>query len=1405
MNKWQVARRKKIAVSGKNKLKNKITLSSYFMKRNLIVLSIISLLYFSNALAGTVEIISSQDSLEAPLLAAPLNMSRLQPTNNLTVQWNSSPGANNYQFQYSLDSSFTYSGIVDDYSVSDTLVILSSLKNETTYFWRVRAKSGFISGNWSQAWSFTTTPLPAAVNLFFPENNLVNQENNIQFVWNKAPQNTTYLLQLSPDSTFSDYNSIIKKSVNDTAVQLYNLNYNTIFYWHVKAFNIDGAESNWSVIRNFETKLSPPQILHPYGIGLDTALIFEWLPVDSAKKYRLQISSNKNFDDASLLFNSIVDSSGLSVPNFKLAHTYFWRISALNSKGDSSDWSKIIQLQIRLATPEVIFPKDSSNNVDTVVNFSWSKVDSAVNYRLVVSTDTSFTKLLTDTVISSTQISLTKFEHYTRYYWRLLALNRVLNFSNWTAARTFKTNIQVPYLYSPVNNLINNTDTVKFNWDRIKGAESYRFQAAYDSAFARIFINTKTNDSLYLLSKLLPDTTFCTRLMAFNSEGDSTGWSNVIKFATNPLFKVTGKNILDTLNISENPADSIAAITLFNNGPNTLFIDSIKIDPDSILSIDTTGIVLGGNSQIQKIIRLNRNKILPGENFGSISFIRINSRGEKQNYNLNISFFIEKALPYFSPDTLDFGLVTSDSAGYKGLSLRNFGGNIDVKITKIFQVGPDSSSFNLYNNPNLVKANQSTFLPVEFKPLKIGVNSSTIEIETNSSPIKNFQFILKGIGKGGELSTATINSIKGLSDSTFESLISPGKFIGFKNTGDTTLKLGISFSKNIWGFDSNNSYSPVIKSGDSVSIFLRYLARNFNPLNTDTMIIHHNGFGENPIIVLLKGSFDKSRLIPLILNNITINNSIFPGSGNEYWADSTISIDIDSSFISTLLYPDFRFKYYMGNVDTALYAAQMERFEFIIPSWKVGDGGLVFSGELLMRNNNDKIVDSVLLFNGFSPRIIIKGYNPPVIKVPRSIPGKSADEANVKWSFFGFPFDTVFVDSVFNYFGGRNNMRDGEWMLYKYDAANKNSFSGMNSEIFQPNSAYFFAQALVDTFEISNVYYRNILTRRLTDTVMTFSGSDWKTVSDPFTFNVQVEPPAMLFRYNTGKQAFEMTNIMKPGEGYFLEPAINSFSLKTYGKYTPANIPESINEAGWYVNLKINDNSKENSLLFSLNNQSGLGKVNSNLIKEDYAVPPRIQKGLYSYIEDQSGGMYGVSVKAQTAGAAWDVVISNDLSDDNVAIHPQITGRIPEGIKFALYDYSKKKLISDSSFSFYLSKNELKKFKILIGTEKFIEQNFGSLNNQHPYSFELFQNYPNPFNPSTTIKYTVPGLGVKPVDVQLKVYDVLGNEVATLVNGEQYPGEYQVKFNAQTLASGVYFYRILAGGYVSIKKMLLLK
>ena len=120
-------------------------------------------------------------------------------------------------------------------------------------------------------------------------------------------------------------------------------------------------------------------------------------------------------------------------------------------------------------------------------------------------------------------------------------------------------------------------------------------------------------------------------------------------------------------------------------------------------------------------------------------------------------------------------------------------------------------------------------------------------------------------------------------------------------------------------------------------------------------------------------------------------------------------------------------------------------------------------------------------------------------------------------------------------------------------------------------------------------------------------------------------------------------------------------------------------------------------------------------------------------------------------------------------------------VAVGLYSYRLKQVDFDGSFRYY----ELGKV-VEVST---------------PFTYNLSQNYPNPFNPATTIAWQLKNDGL----VTIKVYDQLGKEVATLVNEEKAAGSYEIEFNASSLASGVYYYRINAGNFVDTKKMILMK
>jgi len=166
----------------------------------------------------------------------------------------------------------------------------------------------------------------------------------------------------------------------------------------------------------------------------------------------------------------------------------------------------------------------------------------------------------------------------------------------------------------------------------------------------------------------------------------------------------------------------------------------------------------------------------------------------------------------------------------------------------------------------------------------------------------------------------------------------------------------------------------------------------------------------------------------------------------------------------------------------------------------------------------------------------------------------------------------------------------------------------------------------------------------------------------------------------------------------------------------------------------------------------------------------------------------GFEVQRSVENKSWNAIAFVKGTGTTTTLHNY--GCVDNSVSSGKYFYRLKQIDLDGSFSF----------------SDVVEVDVSA-----PADFALEQNYPNPFNPTTTISFSIPATGF----TSLKVYDVLGNEVATLVNEEKPAGNYTATFsakggsasggNAYSLSSGTYFYKLQAGSFIETKKMILLK
>lgn len=250
--------------------------------------------------------------------------------------------------------------------------------------------------------------------------------------------------------------------------------------------------------------------------------------------------------------------------------------------------------------------------------------------------------------------------------------------------------------------------------------------------------------------------------------------------------------------------------------------------------------------------------------------------------------------------------------------------------------------------------------------------------------------------------------------------------------------------------------------------------------------------------------------------------------------------------------------------------------------------------------------------------------------------------------------------------------------------------------------------------------------------------------------------------FNNG---YENDTLLQIGKGYWIQASQD-------GKlYLNNSTPKVIANTGLEIknnwpHIKVNDNSGRSRTLY-------FSKDNININK--YQLPPKPPSDIFDvrFFSSRFVEMYDHSFHSIiTQGLKYPVSIEAYGANFHI--------KTDNGKKSADYYINQGTSIS-------INNTDL--------------NNFGIDVVNIPLSYMLYQNYPNPFNPSTKIRYEIP----KESFVTIKIYDVLGREVSTLVNEQKSAGYYNIEFNANNLASGIYFYRIQAGDFVRTKKLILLK
>jgi hypothetical protein len=506
----------------------------------------------------------------------PPKLTLLQPNNNISdvnvipnFFWNEGAYADTYDIQISNFSDFRLINF-EQISVPDTSISFpESLDYSSKYYWRVRGVNENGAGEWSEPWSFTTIiQAPDKPILLSPNDAITNLTVLPKLTWGNTQRAEKYQVQLSLTSNF---NSTIADSagITGTSFEPDKLQFNTSYYWRVKAINV-GGKSDWSDTRSFFTEyaLDTPALLAPVHDASNIVLpvMFSWQPVTGAFNYTLQISDAPSFEN---LINTASKSLGKSasdeetnwgvfqmVDNLDYGKTYYWRVNAINDDG-MSDWSVAFSFTTEPApisgTVALSSPTNSQVEVKFPVEFKWEQFEAAEFYELQYSVEESFKTAKFANDLEGLTYTAIDLSDTTKYYWRVRAY-RDAKHSAWSNTWSFTTELRVPEIpvWAPANNEENVSTEPILVWGDSERANTYELQLSETVNFDNLVVDiTGLEETRYKVIDLQEGKTYFWRVQARNATGAS-GWSAPLRFTTIIITSIPFNDLPEVVSLSQN-------------------------------------------------------------------------------------------------------------------------------------------------------------------------------------------------------------------------------------------------------------------------------------------------------------------------------------------------------------------------------------------------------------------------------------------------------------------------------------------------------------------------------------------------------------------------------------------------------------------------------------------------------------------------------------------------------------------------------------------------------------------------------------------------------------------------------------------------------------------------------------
>lgn len=783
----------------------------------------------------------------------------------------------------------------------------------------------------------------------------------------------------------------------------------------------------------------------------------------------------------------------------------------------------------------------------------------------------------------------------------------------------------------------------------------------------------------------------------------------------------------------------------------------------------------------------------------------------------------------FSKFVFDFGSVALQKDSLLSLSIPNETQNpITVKYTG----NSDTVNFSVVDTAAVViDTGKTGSIAFRFHPLTAGDKKGELKFTTTDPRFPLVLLQLSGVGIAKNYLTRKI-----IVDTTFGRFVADSQLVSdyYRILRATLTKAElVTVVQKPLRYVGNNSVI-VAQPSSAISAVQRDSLQNFVVSGgTLVLLCDHRGSSSSYLNTFLSDTtwqikystktgirFSTTLLVDSVmeqrsLNGVVISNSVGKKKLTER-ADSIVFfngtfLNVDTTNISTsVLYAASSDRLYSRDTGTVMNATDGPVATVAMSAVGAGTIIAIADPDLWWNGPTDDTTNAYGIFGGRNLNFALN-----VFGIIQNVKAELRETIEEKYDFFSIPytFEDSSITKLFRDLGEHNNYL---WRLFgKYSTEKGYQEYPKDFTRILRGEGYWLITKEKKRINLGTTNFSGI-SEDFTIPV----NPGYTMIGNPFPYAVSWKNSfrgdsveSVIWSYNGGVYD-SSTTVMEPFRGYWVfnrgkEAKVIRINATPVTKSSIPKVQTEqriLNDGEWIAQFSAVSKSTSDSKTFI----GVLRTASDGWDQEDFVKPPTTPTDYLTFsLLNHQERLSADYRSGNPEGHVWDCSISASVPNQSLTLRTQIIGNLPSSFGIYLIDLRSERIFdlkNSPEYQLMMEKNEkTRRMRIIAGTKDFLSRNSDGIP-LVPIEYSLSQNYPNPFNPVTTIRYSISNSAL----VTIKIFNVLGQEVKTLVKNHQRIGEYSTIWDGKDnhgilVASGIYYYQIQANHYRSVKKMTFIK